>query len=426
MRLRNREIPRGGSLASAWPKRRWPVQEVFPIRDLSARSLTTAYVAALAVIAIMTLGAHLTLNRMIKEHEGAASVVNLSGRQRMLSQRIAGLASQLALDLPGVRSDLVAALDRFEASHRDLVQGNAAAGIPAATDPALHAIYFEGPTPLDATVIDFVTRGRRLAQMKADEVRRSDDLARIIAAAREPLLAALNSVVTYHQQSSERALLTLERMQNGSLAVVLLTLLIEALLIFRPMVLRIAAYTRALLTLATVDPLTQALNRRSFNDRAAAELARARRYGRTTAMLLLDADRFKAVNDTHGHAAGDAVLQALSATVAAALRPSDLFGRLGGEEFGVLLSETGGPGAVVAAERIRQAVADLRVLTAGGPLAFTISIGVAEVAENETAVQAAMARADLALYQAKAAGRNRVVLAASAESADHASSLQTV
>ena len=369
----------------------------------------------------MTLGSHLTLNRMMKEHEGAASVVNVSGRQRMLSQRIAGLASQLALDLPGARPDLISALDHFEASHRDLLQGNAVAGVPAAKDPALHAIYFEGVYPLDAAVTDFLARGRRLATMPADAVRRSDDLAQIIAAAREPLLTALNNVVTFHQQSSERALITLERMQTGSLTVVLLTLLFEALLIFRPMVLRIAAYTRALMTLATVDPLTQALNRRSFSERTAAELARARRYGRTTAMLLLDADRFKAVNDTHGHAVGDAVLQALSGAVASALRPSDLFGRLGGEEFGVLLSETGGPGAVVAAERIRQAVADLRVATPGGPLAFTISIGVAEVGENETTVQAAMARADLALYQAKAAGRNRVVAAtnAKAESADH-------
>lgn len=394
------------------------------MRDLSGRSLTTAYVVALAVIALMTLASHVTLDRMMKEHEGAASVVNLSGRQRMLSQRIASLASQLALGLPEARSDLVAALDSFEGSHRDLVRGNA----DAAADPTLHALYFEGATPLDAAVTDFVARGRRLAAMQADEVRRSDDLARIIAAAREPLLTALNSVVTYHQQSSEKALLMLERMQTGSLAVVLLTLLIEALLIFRPMVLRIAAYTRALMTLATVDPLTQALNRRSFGDRAAAELARAGRYDRTTAMLLLDADRFKAVNDTHGHAVGDAVLQALSATVASTLRPCDLFGRLGGEEFGVLLAETGGPGAVVAAERIRQAIADLRVPTASGPLAFTISIGVAEVGENDTSVQAAMARADLALYQAKASGRNRVVVAPSmtAASADHTPSLVAV
>lgn len=397
----------------------------FSMRDLSGRSLTMAYVAALVVIALMTLASHVTLDSMMKEHEGAASVVNVSGRQRMLSQRIVSLASQLALDRPEARADLVAALDQFEASHRDLVQGAAAASGPAAVDPALHALYFQGAYPLDAAVTDFVARGRRLAAMQADEVRRSDDLARIVAAAREPLLTALNSVVTYHQQSSERALRMLEWMQTGSLAVVLLTLLIEALLIFRPMVLRISAYTRTLMTLATFDPLTQALNRRSFNDRAAAELARARRYGRTTAILLLDADRFKAVNDTHGHAAGDAVLQALSGAVASLLRPSDLFGRLGGEEFGVLLAETGGPGAMLAAERIRQAIADLRVQTSEGPLTFTISIGVAEVASDEATVQAAMARADQALYQAKAAGRNRVVAAASAtaERADHAPGL---
>jgi two-component system, cell cycle response regulator len=125
---------------------------------------------------------------------------------------------------------------------------------------------------------------------------------------------------------------------------------------------------------------------------------------------VIDLDRFKAINDERGHAAGDDVLRALAATVKEVVRLSDVSGRLGGEEFAVLLPETTARDAVVMAERLRAAIVGVRVPTGGVPIRFTASFGVAEFNEHDGSLDALIARADAALYQAKRDGRNRVHL----------------
>jgi len=165
--------------------------------------------------------------------------------------------------------------------------------------------------------------------------------------------------------------------------------------------------------LATTDALTGALNRRRFNELADQEVARSRRYGHELCVMMLDADHFKNVNDTHGHQAGDDVLKLLSATAREQLRDSDVFGRYGGEEFALALPETGLQTALEVAERIRAALAALEVpLAEGGHVSFTVSIGVAKLADGDDDIHATLDRADQALYQAKESGRNRVVNAA--------------
>ena len=379
--------------------------------ELSGRNLTLAYSGALAIIALMSLGSHFTLGRVLDEHAGSAAVINLAGRQRMLSQRIAGLAAERQLGLP-VDVDLGRAVDQFERAHRVLLNGDPARHIDAATTPELRAIYFGGARPLDAAVADFVARARRVAALPPGDAEGRAESAALFAEAREPILTRLDDVVSVHHAASDVQLAGLRHLQTLSLLAVFATLAVEALLIFRPMVRRIARHTRDLLRLASIDPLTGALNRRSFADRAGAELSRARRYGRPTALLMIDADRFKAVNDRYGHAGGDAVLKAFVATAGGCLRPSDLLGRLGGEEFAVLLAETGMTGAAVAAERIRAAVAGLEVDSEAGAIRFTVSLGVAALGDGADALKDAMDRADTALYAAKAAGRDRVALGA--------------
>jgi diguanylate cyclase (GGDEF)-like protein len=174
--------------------------------------------------------------------------------------------------------------------------------------------------------------------------------------------------------------------------------------------LRIAEYTGQLLRFATIDQMTGALNRRSFHERGLMELARARRYRRTSSILMIDVDHFKDINDTYGHAAGDQVLGALGACLAECVRPSDLLGRLGGEEFGILLVETALANAVAMAERIRREVAALKVAVGAGEIAFTISLGVSELSPEGEDLGSAMDRADRSLYEAKRSGRNRVAV----------------
>ena len=393
--------------------------------ELSGRNLTLAYTGALAIIAAMSLGSHLTLGRVLAEHEGSAAVINVAGRQRMLSQRIAGLAAERQLGLP-VETDLMRAVDKFERAHHALVAGDPDQHIAPATAPALRAIYFAGAHPLDAAVADFVARARRIAALAPGDPLGRAEAATLFADAREPILTSLDDIVTVHQAASEAQLRRLEWLQTASLAVVFATLAIEALLIFRPMVRRIARYTQALMRTAATDPLTGALNRRSFTERAQAELGRAERYGRVSTVLMIDADRFKSVNDRYGHAGGDAVLKAFVVAVGACLRPSDLLGRIGGEEFAVLLAETGVAGAEVAAERIRATVAGVEVESGTDIIQFTVSIGVAAVGTGSDALKDAMDRADVALYAAKDLGRDRVVVGTAPRSPDREASAGTL
>jgi diguanylate cyclase (GGDEF)-like protein/PAS domain S-box-containing protein len=168
--------------------------------------------------------------------------------------------------------------------------------------------------------------------------------------------------------------------------------------------------------LAHTDALTGIHNRRSFLDRASDELASAVRYGHQVSLLMMDLDHFKAINDQHGHAGGDSVLRSFVQAARTVMRQSDVFGRIGGEEFAALLPHTGPDGARAIAERLllqtRSQPADLG---AGVTAGYTVSVGQAtaplEGAAAPAAIDALMAAADRALYRAKAQGRNRLEVA---------------
>lgn len=152
------------------------------------------------------------------------------------------------------------------------------------------------------------------------------------------------------------------------------------------------------------DALTEVLNRRAFF--AALEECRARHA--TTAVMVVDADRFKSINDRFGHDAGDEALKAIARSLASALDDTAIFARLGGEEFGVLLPGHDVAAALPVAERIRQAIADARFTTpTGQPCPLSASVGVDTL--RPEAAEFPLRGADLALYEAKDGGRNRVV-----------------
>ena len=167
-----------------------------------------------------------------------------------------------------------------------------------------------------------------------------------------------------------------------------------------------------LVELATRDGLTGLANRRTFEGALAREAARIARGGEPALLLLLDIDHFKRINDTYGHAAGDAVLKAVARAIADQVRPMDMVARIGGEEFGVILPSCAVPFAHSAAERIREAVSQAGVVSAHGlRLQATVSIGGAfagDVIKADPLLWCA--RADHQLYQAKSEGRNRTCI----------------
>jgi diguanylate cyclase (GGDEF)-like protein/PAS domain S-box-containing protein len=165
--------------------------------------------------------------------------------------------------------------------------------------------------------------------------------------------------------------------------------------------------------MASTDPLTGLLNRRRFLEQAETEFLRSQRYQHEQAVVMLDIDHFKTINDTHGHFVGDQVLIAMSRAAENLLRGTDFMARWGGEEFVILMPETPLAGAAILAERLRVTLARLAVDTAAGTLHFTVSAGVAARGRHDAGITDIMQRADSALYAAKHNGRNRIQVLAS-------------
>ncbi|MEO8121589.1 MAG: GGDEF domain-containing protein, partial [Rhodoferax sp.] len=184
----------------------------------------------------------------------------------------------------------------------------------------------------------------------------------------------------------------------------------ERIVVSHEDVTKLKAAELASLTLANIDTMTGALSRRNFLNLAEQELARSMRYQLPLMLLMLDLDHFKLINDRYGHAAGDAVLHGFVKTVTAVLRESDLIGRIGGEEFAVLLPNTTHEGGRALAQRVIESVRTNPVEVCHQCIPYTVSIGAGCLA-TETSFAALLGVADAALYRAKNSGRNRLEVA---------------
>jgi len=171
---------------------------------------------------------------------------------------------------------------------------------------------------------------------------------------------------------------------------------------------RVRHQNQLLTALSSTDGLTGLLNRSHWEQAVINEFQRCRRIGHASALMMLDIDHFKAVNDGHGHPAGDKVIRAVAGILRDTLRVHDVAGRYGGEEFGVILAGTDARGSAVTAERIRKRV-ETSLLVAQPPIRVTVSIGVAALDPADADYATWIARADRALYMAKEGGRNRSV-----------------
>jgi diguanylate cyclase (GGDEF)-like protein len=177
---------------------------------------------------------------------------------------------------------------------------------------------------------------------------------------------------------------------------------------FNHMIGRIEQSETALADLARIDELTQLHNRRAFDEALARQISSVERGGDSGALLTLDIDHFKVINDTYGHAAGDDVLRYFARVVRATLRPTDQPHRVGGEEFAIILPQTDMETASALADSVRRAIAAGAATHKDQSISMTVSIGVAPITEHMTPA-VALEAADAALYRAKLSGRNRVV-----------------
>jgi diguanylate cyclase (GGDEF)-like protein len=368
--------------------------------------ITTGYILALGLLAALTIGIHLLLNQAVTELQHAGKVVNVAGAQRMLSQRIYWMTEELGHGT-GDPEALTAAIDRFENSHRSLIYGDLAAGLPRGVSEDLRAYYFEKPHDLDVKVRQYIDLARSGLVLGVDEYLVEE--MRPMAAA--DLLESLDAAVQAYENQVSENVAQLQDVQSLSVAAVILVLTLEAVFIFRPLVGRVRRYAAQLYDLATRDSMTGLLNRRTFMEIANRSERERRRNPFPISIVMFDIDHFKAVNDTYGHAIGDDVIVRTASLAEEIGRDADLAARIGGEEFVVLLPHTELEGARIMAERLRvQIEADTVAAPSGAPnkqVRWTISLGAVELADGET-IEAGMIRADALLYEAKNGGRNQV------------------
>jgi diguanylate cyclase (GGDEF)-like protein len=199
----------------------------------------------------------------------------------------------------------------------------------------------------------------------------------------------------------------LKRWQLLILISLIAGLLVEALFIFRPLVRKVHGSMDVLTQLACHDGLTQLANQRHFMEIAARELLLSHRSRQPIALLMIDIDHFKPINDTHGHAAGDAAIVLTAGIIKQAVRQTDIVGRIGGDEFAVLLSAADPQRVQIIAEKIRNAIAAARLRNC--EMGWTVSIGATCWKYQDAEIEMLMKRADRALYLAKKSGRNCII-----------------
>lgn len=367
-----------------------------------ARRFTLAYVLAVASIALLSAISHGVLDVVISQQHDSASVISVAGHQRMLSQRIALLASDLLAGDRSAREPLIDAIDLMERSQNALIHGGDLNIVGPPSEDA-YALYFKGDDPLDPAVRQFIAQARLVAEPKPGQ-----DIARALRhvrlSARDTLPPRLDNAVSVFETQANDRTTWLRRVQRIILTVLFATLAAEAILIFRPLVLRLGGYISGLTELATRDSLTGLYNRRYFLEIAQQMLLMSRRGTSPTAVLALDLDNFKRINDTLGHRAGDAALRRFSDIVRNTVRRSDLIGRMGGEEFAIVLSGVDRHAARIVAEKLRRAFEEDKPKDSPP---FTASIGVVLAGETDT-ISDLLNHADAAVYLAKQNGRNRV------------------
>ncbi|MEO6293615.1 MAG: diguanylate cyclase [Burkholderiaceae bacterium] len=378
-----------------------------------SRRITIAYVLALSMIGLLSFGAHMFVLKVITQQEKSSSVINLSGRQAMLSQRVAFFAGAYAIsDTPQNRTGLREAIGELATAHERLSHGDETRGIPKPDSPQLQTLYFTPNTGIDSLVKKFLNDAKVLAAMQSDrhDLMGSSQYNRLVMLASDDLLNQLSLAVQEYERENNRALARLRTTQDIMLAVLGMVLILEALLIFRPLVRQLVKFALRLTQMAMYDTLTGLLNRRALADATSRLAALQQRRALPLCVLMMDIDHFKNVNDTHGHAVGDLALQHIAKQLQSFMRTEDCVARWGGEEFIVVLAGATLPAAIQVAERIRACIAATPVPLSGQQtLPLTLSIGVSDWSPCDgDDFEAAVSRADNALYRAKAEGRNTV------------------
>lgn len=342
---------------------------------------------------------------------GIAMIVYAVGLAFTVAQFLPAAASNFIGNLLIATSSAVAARGVLPLAGKSL-DLRVAAAIIAATAVALAAGNFGGGASLPVNMVAPTVAATVFFAWAAAALSR-DPPADAVRAARFVAYTFLVAIVVWWVRVAAIPLMLAEPVDRERFDVVISLLAIAQILVgvsaaFGLLWTEVQLSHAALSHMAFTDPLTGLLNRRSMLERFDEALARAKRGGRALALVVFDVDHFKAFNDRHGHLAGDEALRHVARLLASGKRTEELLGRVGGEEY-VLVMEGASPvQALAAAERLRESVSSTPVAVGGADLPVALSGGLATYPEDGDDWDALFAAADLRLYEAKATGRNRV------------------
>ncbi len=377
--------------------------------QISTRRVTFRYIVALLLIALSAISSHVVLNLILIQHKRDGAIINETGRMRMRSQRIASLCMQHTMGNESAKLDLDRTIYDFEGKYARYRDTDLKRQL---SSDAYGRILKLCQTSLDQQVEDYLVAAKHILTQDGGSGVWTSEVTQVADLARLDLLNGLDQIVEICEEDSAQKLDYLGYFQWAALLLILVTLVAEAFFIFRPMIQSMGAVANRLLRMALTDELTGALNRRAFLKQAQIEMERARRYNSDLCVLMLDLDHFKNINDTYGHAAGDVVLARISEQAQYMLRGTDVLGRMGGEEFAILLPNTSLQNARRISERLRKSIRVLQIKAERKTIFVTVSIGISLYnAEQMTVVGDFLDQADQALYQAKNSGRDKVVIA---------------
>jgi diguanylate cyclase (GGDEF)-like protein len=368
------------------------------------------YLTVLIILGAYFVASYFVLHAAFETQRTMLRVVFISGQQRMYSQRIAMFADAVvARKDPRARAqarrDLESSLDTFTAAHHALVTGDPSINPPGWPPASVRAMYENNPG-VNVQVRDYIAHARAFDEHGSRARIGDPDLEYVLTVGPGPLLESLDAIVKQYNLETRRAIQKFEVLQAMILALGLATLAAVYFFILAPMERAIRTRTAELAYAASTDSLTQLLNRRAFTTRVAEAMAAASRHGRSGAILMIDVDRFKRVNDTLGHAAGDRVQRELGARLAENVRAGEFAGRLGGDEFAVFA-----PDAADDLEAFVTRMHDALTFTLdidGTPVPISTSIGVARFPEDGVTLDALLSNADRALYDVKKTCRGSV------------------
>lgn len=375
------------------------------------------YLGTLAFIAILISASIIIIDYIASEESSMVEVNDIGGRQRMLSERVVHLLLEYAVETDApARDDIIELINlslvAFDKTHNLLIRGHLSNGKTVIFSDNIDDIFFGAPEYLDKKARIFIYNTREVLGREWSPILISNYyLKQLREAAKQDLHSSMEILATQYTKNSKVRITRLRMVVAALLGGIVIVVFGVGIFVFIPMFRRIEHQEQELHKKAFIDPLTNCHNRRSFLANAGTAFERSRRYNHTFAVLYIDIDHFKSINDTHGHAVGDEAIKQMTRICEENIRDSDILGRLGGDEFGIILQECGLDYATQTAEKLRSCVSDHIIPGDTTAIRISISIGAVTIIASDDDAFDILKRADKNLYEAKQMGRNLVIAA---------------